>query len=252
MAKPKQVVKKFDINVMERITKHTKTVGELLKEHLSKTQAQQVKHTREKLRTEVWAACGFIAEAMRQGKLQSDPTGFITATADYDEPVNTICKEWLAAYSKANPNPVMDEAAKLMMQDAHGGGLMAKIVFYTKTGIQFIWNGIKKTVEFIWNGVKRIYNWAKDIIVSFWDWFCDKLNIFQSDAHKERVAHRSQVKQQAAVEKARVDEAKDTETPVIDVNQILKEGAESLEENKSNSNAGNSKINNEVKEAIPA
>ena len=53
MAKPKQVVKKFDINVMERITKHTKTVGELLKEHLSKTQAQQIKHTREKLRTEV-------------------------------------------------------------------------------------------------------------------------------------------------------------------------------------------------------
>ena len=73
----------------------------------------------------------------------------------------------------------------------------------------------------------------------------------QSDAHKERVAHRSQVKQQQAVEKARKDEEKD-ETPVIDVNQILKEGAESLEENKSNSNAGNSKINNEVKEAIPA
>ncbi len=204
--------KKYDVNIMEQIAKHTKSIEALLKEHLAKTKADQIAHTRGKLKNEVWACNGFLAQCIREGKLKHDPTGLITATSDFDDPVNLLCKEWLAAYSKDNPNAIVDETAKLWMKNAEGGGIIASFVYYTKAGVKFIFDAAKRVLTFIWNGVKKVYNWVKGMLIGIWDWFCEKWQNFKDWYNKDK-----------------------THKPIaepLDLNKTLEEGEVSLENNK--------------------
>lgn len=191
MAKPAQQQKKVNVDVMTEIGKFTKTINEMVKQHNKLKEPNQVKWSRAKLREKIFEACSFIARAINEDVIDVDPTRLTIAQANFDNPVNDICKEWISAISKANPQDNVDMANRLILTQAVKGNWTQRVIAKTKHGVQMVWDKLKQGITFIYNGVKAVVKWIWDKAVKFWNWLkgafksvAEKLG-FKGDAEHE-------------------------------------------------------------------
>lgn len=170
MAKPAQQQKKVSVDVMTEIGKFTKAINEMVKQHNKLKEVNQVKWSRAKLKEKVFEACSFIARAINEDVIDVDPTRLTIAQANFDDPVNDICKEWISAISKANPQDNVDMANRLILTQAVKGNWTQRVIAKTKHGVQMVWDKLKQGIVFIYNGAKAVVKWVWNKAVQFWNW----------------------------------------------------------------------------------
>ncbi len=170
MAKPAPQQKKVSVDVMTEIGKFTKAINEMVKQHNKLKGSDQIKWSRAKLKEKVFEACSFIARAINEDVIDVDPTRLTIAQANFDDPVNDICKEWISAISKANPQDNVDMANRLILTQAVKGNWTQRVIATTKHGVQMVWDKLKQGIVFIYNGAKAVVKWIWDKAVKFWNW----------------------------------------------------------------------------------
>lgn len=202
-----QAPKTVSVNVMEQITKHTKQIKVLVVDLSKVKNNEQVKkHKYGLLKAEVWAACSFIAKCINEKALQSDPTGLIACKSSFQDPVNDLCKQWLATLSKKNGHKELDPAAKLLANEAANGSFIDKVVYTCKSGVKFIMDKGKAALTFIWNGIVKTFNWVKGKLLQVYEFVKEKLISFY-DWLKSKFS-------------------KKEELPPLDINALIEEGEE--------------------------
>ena len=202
-----QAPKTVSVNVMEQITKHTKQIKALVLDLSKVKNNEQVKkHKYGLLKAEVWAACSFIAKCINEKALQSDPTGLISSKSSFQDPVNDLCKQWLATLSKKNGHKELNPAAKLLANEAANGSFIDKVVYTCKSGVKFIMDKGKAALTFIWNGIVKTFNWIKGTVLKVYEFVKEKLISFY-DWLKSKFS-------------------KKEELPPIDINALIEEGEE--------------------------
>lgn len=202
-----QAPKTVSVNVMEQITKHTKQIKVLVLDLSKVKNNEQVKkHKYGLLKAEVWAACSFIAKCINEKALQSDPTGLISSNSSFQDPVNDLCKQWLATLSKKNGHKELDPAAKLLANEAANGSFIDKVTYTCKSGVVFIMDKTKAALTFIWNGIVKTFNWIKGKVLQVYEFVKEKLISFY-DWLKSKFS-------------------KEKELPAIDINALIEEGEE--------------------------
>lgn len=202
-----QAPKTVSVNVMEQITKHTKQIKVLVVDLSKVKNNEQVKkHKYGLLKAEVWAACSFIAKCINEKALQSDPTGLIACKSSFQDPVNDLCKQWLATLSKGNKHKELDPAAKLLANEAANGSFIDKVTYTCKSGVVFIMDKTKAALTFIWNGIVKTFNWIKGTVLKVYEFVKEKLISFY-DWLKSKFS-------------------KKEELPPLDINALIEEGEE--------------------------